>query len=104
VTSTSITILDQIAFVGVSSVLDPVSFPMLDAVAATLDGNPSIRAMEVSASGADGPAQWQRLLGEERARAIVDYLVHQGVDRVRLRPLGTAQVPVRTAFSILQRD
>ena len=92
VTSTSITILDQIAFVGVSSVIDPISLPMLDAVASTLDGNPSIRAMEVRASGADGPTQWQRLLGEERARAIVDYLVHKGVDRVRLSSINSPTV------------
>lgn len=104
VTSTSITILDQIGFIGISSMIDPISYPMLDAVALTLDGNPSIRAMEISASGADGPAQWRKLLGDERARALIDYLVHKGVDRARLRARGTAAVPVRTSFLILQRD
>ena len=104
VTSTSITILDQIAFVGVSSVIDPISLPMLDALALTLDGNPSIRGIEIVASGGDGPAQWRLLLGDERARVVMDYLVHKGVDRARLRARGTATVPVRTSFLILERD
>ena len=104
VTSTSITILDQIGFIGISSMIDPISYPMLDALALSLDGNPSIRAMEINASGADGPAQWRKLLGDERARALMDYLVHKGVDRARLRARGTAVVPVRTSFLILQRD
>jgi len=104
VTSTSITILDQIGFIGISSMIDPISYPMLDALALTLDGNPSIRGIEITASGGDGPAQWQLRLGDERARVIRDYLVHKGVDRARLRAHGTASVPVRTAFLILQRD
>ena len=104
VTSTTITILDQIGFVGVSSMIDPISFPMLDALALTLDGTPSIRGIEIVASGGDGPAQWRLLLGDERARVVMDYLVHKGVDRARLRARGTATVPVRTSFLILERD
>jgi len=77
---------------------------MLDALALTLDGTPSIRGIEIVASGGDGPAQWRLLLGDERARVVIDYLIHKGVDRARLRARGTATVPVRTSFLILDRD
>jgi len=104
VTSTSITILDQIAFVGPSPQIDPVSYPMLDASVATLDGNPSIRVMEIVVSGNDAPARWQQALGDRRARMIMEYMVHKGADRARLRARGEAKAPQVSSFLILQRD
>lgn len=104
VTSTSITILDQIAFIGSSSQLDPISYPMLDAIVATLDGNPSIRVMEVVVSGNDAPKRWQQELGDRRARMIVDYMIHRGADRARLRARGVPKAPQVSSFVILQRD
>lgn len=104
VTSTSITILDQIAFVGTSAMIDPVSYPMLDAVVATLDGNPSIRVMEVIASGRDAPDGWRQVLGDRRARMIMEYMVSKGADRARLRARGDATAPQVSSFLILQRD
>ena len=104
VTSTSITILDQIAFIGASSQIDPISYPMLDAIVATLDGNPSIRVMEVVVSGNDAPRRWQQELGDRRARMIVDYMIHRGADRARLRARGVPKAPQVSSFVILQRD
>jgi outer membrane protein OmpA-like peptidoglycan-associated protein len=104
VTSTSITILDQIAFIGPSAQIDPVSYPMLDAVVATLDGNPSIRVMEIVVSGNDAPKRWQQELGDRRARMIMEYMIHKGADRARLRARGEAQAPQVSSFVILQRD
>lgn len=104
VTSTSITILDQIAFLGPTSELDPVSYPMLDAVVATLDGNPSIRVMEVVVSGNDAPVRWQQELGDRRARMIVDYMIHRGADRARLRARGVPKASQVSSFVILERD
>lgn len=104
VTSTSITILDQIAFIGPSSQIDPVSYPMLDAIVATLDGNPSIRVMEVVVSGNDAPRRWQQELGDRRAKMIVDYLIHRGADRARLRARGVSKAPQVSSFVIVQRD
>src|SRR5258708_1900544 len=51
VTSTSITILDRIAFIKTSAMLDPVSYPLLDAVAESFVGNTSIRLVDVVAYG-----------------------------------------------------
>lgn len=104
VTSTSITILDQIAFIGASSQIDPISYPMLDAIVATLDGNPSIRVMEVVVSGNDAPARWQQELGDRRARMIMEYLIHRGADRARLRARGVPKAQQVSSFVILQRD
>lgn len=104
VTSTSITILDQIAFVGTSPMIDPISYPLLDAVVATLDGNPSIRVMEVVASGRDAPDGWRQMLGDRRARMIMEYMIAKGADRARLRSRGDATAPQVSSFLILQRD
>src|SRR5258706_1126875 len=49
VTDTSTTILDVVEFVPGTATLRPTSQPTLDAVAATLCGNPSIALVEVQA-------------------------------------------------------
>jgi hypothetical protein len=60
---------------------------MLDAIAQTFNGNPSILEVEVRAYGAD--AKYQRgVLASARARAIVHALVARGVDPKRLVPRG----------------
>ena len=59
---------------------------MLDAVASTLDGNPSITKMEVIGYGSDARTNplGQLGLGERRAKAIVNALILRGVDPSRL--------------------
>ncbi len=104
VTSTSITILDQIAFIGTSAQIDPVSYPMIDAVVATLDGNPGIRVMEIVVSGNDAPPRWQQELGDRRARMIMEYMIHRGADRARLRSRGVPKASQVSSFVIVQRD
>ena len=47
VTDTSIEILDVIYFEYNSDVIKPASYPILDAVAATMQGNPSIQLIEI---------------------------------------------------------
>jgi hypothetical protein len=90
VTDTSIEILQPIQFVGTTSVIAPISTRMLDVIASTLTGNPSILLMEVRADGADAPFdQW--MVGELRARAIVAPLVKRGVAPWRLRAAGIAR-------------
>lgn len=104
VTSTSITILDQISFLGSSSQIDPVSYPMLDAVVATLDGNPDIRVIEIVVSGNDAPAGWRQELGDRRARMVMEYMIHRGADRARLRARGVPKAAQVSSFVIVQRD
>jgi outer membrane protein OmpA-like peptidoglycan-associated protein len=93
VTDTSIGILDPIQFFAGSPALDPRSTPILDAIASTLTGNPSIQLVEVHAYGADTLAQVQARIGAERAQAIVNELVARGVEKRRLLASGSAVPP-----------
>jgi outer membrane protein OmpA-like peptidoglycan-associated protein len=107
VTDTSVVVLDPIKFMPGSPTIEPTSIPMLDAVARTLAGNPSIKLVAVQAFGADGVTALQARLGATRAQAIVDELVARGVDRKRLLAEGDAQPPAGTpnapVFVILER-
>jgi outer membrane protein OmpA-like peptidoglycan-associated protein len=83
---------------------------MLDAVARTLDGNPSITKLEVIAYGSDARTNplGQIGLGERRAKAIVNALILRGVDPSRLVSSGAlhpahANDPV-PMFLILKRS
>ena len=89
VTETSIEIIGPIKFDGATAQLShaPSTQKMLDAIAQTFIGNPSILEVEVRAYGAD--AKFQRgVLASARARAIVHALVQRGVEAKRLVPRG----------------
>lgn len=109
ITETSIELFGPIRFEGATARLDrgKATTKMLDAVAATFNGNPSITKIEVRAYGAD--ARYQRgLLGTQRARAIVMALAARGVKLERLVPRGFgAPRPGESAhpsFFILARE
>ena len=91
VTETSIEILGPIHFDGATARLSRSKSTqhMLDAIASTFVGNPSIRQVEIRAYGFDAKAQ-RGLLGAQRARAIVMALVARGVEAKRLVPRGFA--------------
>lgn len=107
-TETHVEILDPIQFLTGSVTLDPRSTPILDAVASTLTGNPSIKLVAVHAYGADALVQFQARIGADRAQAIVDQLVARGVERARLVAQGEAAPPPgwtsAPQFEILKRD
>lgn len=108
VTETTVQALDPIRFDGVSAVITVGSIPILDALAATFDGNPGIRLVEVQAFGGDGIGEWQQVIADHRAQAIVDELIKRGVAPARLRPSGIAQPPNGRSntpvFVILERN
>lgn len=108
VADTDIQFLEPIRFEGQSATITLESLPTLDAIAATMIGNPSIKLVEVQAFGADGPAQFQEVIGDQRARAVVDALVKRGVEPKRLRPAGLAKpvsgTDLQPVFEIIQRD
>jgi outer membrane protein OmpA-like peptidoglycan-associated protein len=107
VTETRVELLDPIRFVPGSATFEVTSIPMLDAVARTLAGNPSIKRVAVQAFGPDTAATFQAKLGATRAQAIVDALVARGVEPIRLVADGGAQPPAGLpnvpTFSILER-
>ncbi len=83
----TVEILDSIRFVGTTAEITPASTKMIDAVAQTLDGNPSITRLEVVGYGIDKHANVvsQLALGEQRARAVARELVVRGIDPARLQ-------------------
>jgi outer membrane protein OmpA-like peptidoglycan-associated protein len=108
VTDTKVEILDPIRFFTASATLDPRSTPILDAIAGTLTGNPSITLVEVIAYGADAVPSLQHSVAISRAQAVVGELIARGVERQRLRASGEA-VPRQgmgpgPTFLILARD
>jgi outer membrane protein OmpA-like peptidoglycan-associated protein len=115
VTDTETTILDVVEFAPNTSNLRPTSGATLDAVAATLLGNPSIQLVEVqSHTSGIGDSAANQALSEQRAAVMVQYLVDAGVAPTRLvaqgygdtQPLDRA-VPTkneRVAFLILKRS
>lgn len=114
VTDTETTILDVVEFAPGTATLRPHSQPTLDAVAATLLGNPSIELVEVQShtSGTGDEAANLALTGE-RATAVVTYLVAAGVAPERLEAQGYGDTqPIdraspakneRVSFLILKR-
>ena len=82
-------ILDKIYFETAKAVIKPVSFPILDAVAATLKGNPQILLVEVQGHADErGSDDYNMRLTEDRAAAVKTYLIEHGVESDRLQSHG----------------
>jgi outer membrane protein OmpA-like peptidoglycan-associated protein len=107
VTSTSITILDDLKFKPGSAIIEKHTLPILDAFAQTMQGNPSLQLVAIRVFAADVAPQWQQIVADLRARTVVDYVVAHGVARSRLRPEGIPLPPpgvkARMQFEIVQR-
>ena len=82
-------ILDKIYFETAKAIIKPISFPILNAVAATLKGNPQIMLIEVQGHADErGDDDYNMRLTEDRAAAVKDYLIQQGVEADRLQSHG----------------
>jgi OmpA-OmpF porin, OOP family len=89
VTDTSIEILDVIYFEYDKAVIQSRSFPILDAVAATMQGNPSIQLIEIQGHTDErGDDAYNLDLSDRRAKSVQKYLVDKGVDEKRLSAQG----------------
>jgi outer membrane protein OmpA-like peptidoglycan-associated protein len=89
ISETSIEILDAVYFDAGSSKIRTVSNPILDAVAATLIGNPDIEVVEVQGHADDPGTDAHNLdLSDKRAAAVMAYLVAKGVAPARLQAAG----------------
>jgi outer membrane protein OmpA-like peptidoglycan-associated protein len=79
-----IEILDKVYFGPGAAQIRPISYPILDAIAATLKGNPQITRIEIQGHAADNePAPWGVAAG--RASSVRSYLVGKGVAGQRLQ-------------------
>jgi outer membrane protein OmpA-like peptidoglycan-associated protein len=89
VTDTSIEILDVIYFEYNKDIIKPASYPILDAVAATMQGNPSIQLIEIQGHTDErGDDAYNLDLSDRRAKSVQKYLVDKGVDPKRLTAQG----------------
>lgn len=84
VEDTQIVILDKIYFAARSSSINARSNPILDAIAATLSGNPQITRVAVVGHAARNESGASRL-SRRRAEAVQRALVQRGVSASRLR-------------------
>ncbi|HVV88438.1 MAG TPA: OmpA family protein [Kofleriaceae bacterium] len=111
VTDSKLEILDQIYFAADQAAVRPESRPIVDAVAATLRGNPDIRRVQLQGHAAAGERDaWG--LSARRAEAVRAALAAAGVTTtIDVQPYGATQ-PIdprtpaknqRVAFLILER-
>jgi len=106
VTDTTIEILGPLRFSDQSVALDTTGTKLLDAVASTLVGNPSILVVSVHAYGTGAPPEGRQQLADQRTDVIVKYLVAHGVDANRLQSGGLVDAPTPdagVAFEIVKR-
>lgn len=119
ITDTDIEILDVITFERGKVQFTKSSLPILDAIAATLIGNPSILEVEIQGHTDERGDDLANLrLSQARAQVVKNYLVGKGVDAKRLsaqgygetQPIDTRHTEAawakntRIAFLILKRN
>ena len=83
-------VLRQIRFERDSAIIRRSSYPILDAVAATLNGNPQIALVEIQGHADERASdEYNIRLTRDRARAVFNYLVdRRRVDARRLNWVG----------------
>jgi outer membrane protein OmpA-like peptidoglycan-associated protein len=86
VTGSRIEVTERIYFASRSAIIQPPSFPILDAVAQTLRANPQILTLEIQGhSDEHGDAQMKTgPLTSQRAEAVRHFLIVRGVEPARL--------------------
>jgi outer membrane protein OmpA-like peptidoglycan-associated protein len=119
VTDTSIEILDMIYFEFDKAIIKKESYPILDAVAATLQGNPAIQLIEIQGHTDErGDDNYNLDLSDRRSKSVRQYLIDKGVDEKRMTAQGYGETqPLdrrhneaawaknrRVAFLILKRS
>jgi OmpA-OmpF porin, OOP family len=84
-----IEILDKIYFETDKADIKPVSFPLLDAIAATIKGNPQLQLIEIQGHADERASDDYNLqLTEARSQSVRKALEERGVEPERLRARG----------------
>ncbi len=82
-------ILDKIYFETGKAIIQARSFPILNAVVATLKGNPQILLLEIQGHADErGNDDYNMRLTEDRAAAVKQYLIDHGLESDRLKSHG----------------
>jgi outer membrane protein OmpA-like peptidoglycan-associated protein len=86
---TQLTILEKVYFETDSAIIQKRSFALLDAVAATLNGNPQLTLIEIQGHADErGNDGYNLKLTQARAESVMDALIERGVLKERLRAGG----------------
>ena len=80
--------LGNITFETLSNLLTPAGIAELDRAVEFFNENPDVNAIIEGHTDTDGSPDGNQRLSDRRARAVVDYLVSQGVDAGRLEAQG----------------
>ena len=98
VTKSKLEIMDKIYFETDKDEIKPVSFPLLDAIAATIKGNPEIQLIEIQGHADERGDDAHNLdLTERRAAAVKRALYERNVEPGRLKSHGYGETkPVCT--------
>lgn len=88
---------EKLYFAWDQATLQEVSYPVLDEVVQALNDNKSFRVQVEGHSSSDGPNDHNQSLSEQRAQAVLDYLVAHGIAKERLGSKGfSSSVPMAT--------
>lgn len=92
-----ITVSERIQFETNKDILKDFSKITLNEVVRTMKDNPQIKMVEVGGhTDSDGTDDDNLLLSENRAKAVIAYLISQGIEPHRLKPRGFGEtVPVQ---------
>ncbi len=84
-----IRILQRIEYGMQSAIVRPASLPILDQIKDALEANPQIRRVRIEGHTDNvGPAAANLALSQQRADAVMKYLVNKGIDPSRLEAKG----------------
>jgi len=89
ITETKIEILDKIYFEYDKAIIKKESYPILDAIVATMNGNPDIQLIEIQGHTDNrGSDSYNLSLSDRRAASVKTYIADNGVDADRLTSQG----------------
>lgn len=96
---------EKIAFKWSSAILEPESYPLLDEVAQALKDNRGFKVQVEGHASSDGDTDYNQTLSEQRASAVLDYLIKNGVasDRIISKGFGST-TPTQTNTTAAGRD
>ncbi len=96
---------EKLYFAWNQAVLQEVSFPVLDEVVQALNDNKGFRVQVEGHSSSEGGDERNQTLSEQRAEAVLNYLVSHGIDKERLASKGFgSSVPIDTNETIAGRE
>ncbi|MDP3237900.1 MAG: OmpA family protein [Myxococcales bacterium] len=89
ITSEKLIIKEKVFFATAKATILPRSFPLLNNVATVLRDHPEIQLIRVEGhTDSQGGHDYNVSLSQRRANSVKDYLIHQGVDGIRLQAKG----------------